>query len=160
MSDEAKVRFLFRKVQHTGLHSSIDALKSSQTTGMTISYTIVANHLSTATYELPEYISNNARNVSVVQVGDWAKGGYVIYNEDGSINNGHIPNWKTLTFKDQKNVIDERKWLSITYKGKSGAKCWGRVNSNHATAYFNRFKPLKEQNQKLKSRSKSWRDQK
>ena len=54
MSNEAKVRFLFRKVQHAGPHSSIDDLKSLQTTGTTISYNMAANHLSTATSELPE----------------------------------------------------------------------------------------------------------
>ena len=97
--DEAKVRFLFRKVQHTGLRSSIDALKDSQTTGMTISYTMAENHLSTATSELPEYISNNARKISGVQVGDGAKGGDSIYNGYGSINTGHIPSWKLLPFK-------------------------------------------------------------
>ena len=54
MSDEAKVRFLFRKLQHTGLRSFVDVLKASQTTGVTISYTMDANHLSTTTSELPE----------------------------------------------------------------------------------------------------------
>ena len=83
MSDEAKVRFLFRKVQHTGLRISIDALKASQTMGTTISYTMAANNLPTATSELLEYIANNTRNVSGVQVGDGTKGGYGIYNVDG-----------------------------------------------------------------------------
>ena len=54
MSEEAKIRFLFRKVQHTGLRSYINTLKFSQTAGTIISYTIAANHLSTATSELPE----------------------------------------------------------------------------------------------------------
>ena len=84
MSEEAKVWLLFRKVQHTGLRSSIDALKASQTTGTTISYTMAANYLSTATSELPYYISKNARNVSGIQVGDGTKGGDGIYNGDGS----------------------------------------------------------------------------
>ena len=56
MSDESKVRLLFRKLQHTGIRSSIDVLKDSQTTGTTISYTTATNHFSTATSELPEYI--------------------------------------------------------------------------------------------------------
>ena len=107
--DEAKVRFIFRKVQHTGLRSYINALKASQATGMIISYTMDANHLSTATSELPDYIAKNARNVSVVQVEDGVKGGDGIYNEDGLINTGHIPSWKLLHFKDQKLVIDKRK---------------------------------------------------
>ena len=94
MSDEAKVRFLFMQVHHTGIRSSIDDLKSSQTTGTNISYTMAANHLSTATSELPEYISKNARNILGVQVGDGTKGGNGIYNGYGSINTGHIPSWK------------------------------------------------------------------
>ena len=53
MSDEAKVRFLFQKVQHAGLRSSSDALKATQTTGTVISYTMAANHLSTAVSKLP-----------------------------------------------------------------------------------------------------------
>ena len=52
--EEAKVRLLFRKLHHTGLYSSIGALKASQTTGTTISYTMAAKHLYTATSEPPE----------------------------------------------------------------------------------------------------------
>ena len=69
MSDEAKVRFLILKVQHAGLRSSIDALNATQTTGTVISYTMAANHLSTAVSKLPEYLAQSARNVSVVQTG-------------------------------------------------------------------------------------------
>ena len=99
MSDEAKVRFLFRKVQHSVLRSSIDALKSTQTTGTVISYTMAENHLSTAVSELPEYLAKSARNVSGVQTGGGGGGSNSVHNEDGSINNGHIPNWKSLSFK-------------------------------------------------------------
>ena len=53
-----------------------------------------ANHLSTATSELTEYISNITKNVLVIRVGDGTKGHNGIYNGDGSINTGHIPNWK------------------------------------------------------------------
>ena len=113
MSEEAKVQLLFRKVQHTRLRISKDALKASQTTGTTISYTMLATHLSTATSDLPEYISKNARNVSGIQVGDETKGGNGIYNGDGSINTGNIPSCKLLTFKDRKLVIYERKRLGI-----------------------------------------------
>ena len=54
MSEEAKVRFLFRKVQHTIFRSSVDVLKVLQTTCTTISYTMAAKHLSDTTSELPE----------------------------------------------------------------------------------------------------------
>ena len=111
--EEVKVRLLFRNVQHTGLRSSIDALKSSQTTGKNISYTIAAHYLSTATSEIPEYIEKNARNGSGFQVGDGTNGGDSIHNGDGSINTGHIPSWKSLPLKDRTLSIDERKRLGI-----------------------------------------------
>jgi len=69
MSEESKVRFLFKKVGHTGLRSSIDALKAQKTAGTVITYTMAVNHLSTAVSELPEYLAKNARNVSGVQTG-------------------------------------------------------------------------------------------
>ena len=106
MSEKAKLRFLFRKVQPTGLRSFVDALKDSQTTGTTISYTMAANHLSTTTSELPEYIAKNSINFSGVQVDDGTKGGDGVYNGYGSINTGHIPSWKYLPFKDRKLFID------------------------------------------------------
>ena len=81
MSDEAKVRFLFRKVQHAGLRSYIDALKATHTTGTVISYTMAANHLSTAVSELPEYLAKNARNVSGVQTGGGGGGSKSVHNE-------------------------------------------------------------------------------
>ena len=157
MLDEAKVRFLFRKVQHAGLRSSFDTLKTSQEMGTTISYTMAENHLSTATSELPEYIAKNARNVLGVQVRDGTKGVNSIYNGDGSINTGHIPSWKLLPFKYQKLVVDERKQLGIIYKGESGAKSGERGNSNHATADSNRFNQLKELNQRYTSKIKSFK---
>ena len=61
---------------------------------------MAANHLSTTTSELPEYIAKNAKNVLGVQVGDGTKGGDGIYNGDGSMNFGHISKWKFLPFKD------------------------------------------------------------
>ena len=155
MSDEAKVLFLFRKVQHTGLRSSIDTLKYLQTTGTTIYYTMARKKLSTATSELPEYIAKNTRNVSGGQVGDGTKDGDVIYNGYGTINTGHIPSWKLLPFKDLNLVIDERERLGIRYKGRSGAKSGECGNSNHAAADYNRFKLLKEHNQKYKTKVKA-----
>ena len=83
MAEEAKVRLLFRKVQHTRLCSSIEHLKYSQTTGTTISYTMAANHLSAASSKLPYYISKNAINSLVIKVGDGTKGGDGIYNRYG-----------------------------------------------------------------------------
>ena len=68
MSDKAKVRFLFKSVQHEKLQVEISALKAQITAGMPITYTIASNHLSTAVSELPEYIAKNC-NVSSLNKG-------------------------------------------------------------------------------------------
>ena len=75
MTDEAKVRFLFRKVQQTFKSFTNDAYDHLLYHGFT--------PFNTATSYLPEYIAKNARNVSGSQVGDETKVGYGIYNEDG-----------------------------------------------------------------------------
>ena len=66
MSEEAKVRFLFKKVEHSGLRSSIDALKALETMGQVITYTMAVNHLVTAVSELPEVLAKSGRNISGV----------------------------------------------------------------------------------------------
>ena len=93
MLDEAKARFLFRKVQHAGLRSYINALKATQTTGTVTSYTMATNNLSTAVSELPEYLAKSARNISGVQTGGEGVGSKSVHNEDGSMNTEHITNW-------------------------------------------------------------------
>ena len=57
MLEDAKIRFLFERTQHTGLQGHVQALKASITTGSAISYTTAANHLSTAVSELPDWNS-------------------------------------------------------------------------------------------------------
>ena len=53
MSDDAKIRFLFKRVQHPNLQGAIEALKARLSTNDAITYTQAANHLSTAASELP-----------------------------------------------------------------------------------------------------------
>ena len=70
----------------------------------TVTYTTVANHLSTAVSELPDYLARH-RNVSGVygmkNAGNAGNGGgkqsgpglhHGIFNVDGSIHTGHHPN--------------------------------------------------------------------
>ena len=54
MSEDAKIRFLFKKVQHTGLQPAIEALKVRQSTSEDLTYTQAANHISKAESELPD----------------------------------------------------------------------------------------------------------
>ena len=167
MTDDAKVRFLFKKIQHAGLRGTIDALKATQTTGADITYTMAANHLSTAVSELPEYIAKN-RNILALGTlnddkNDDAKG-EGIYNSDGSIITGHIPGWRSLPFKAKKIVMAERKRLGIKYDAsgdnKSGKGKGGRNGHNaSATAQANRTKQLEQQNSKYKRQIKALKRQ-
>ena len=86
MGEDAKIRFLFRKITHLGLSNAIEAMKAKIITDPpgTVTYTTVANHLSTAVSELPDYIAKN-RNIS--SVGNVNING--IYNADSLINTGH-----------------------------------------------------------------------
>lgn len=126
MNDDAKIRFLFKKVQHPGLKTAVEAMKAKVSTSPqnTVTYTMVTNHLMSAVTELPEYIST-ARNVSDVSISEVNTNRNVslIHNSDGSINTGHYPQWKKLSRDDRQSVISERKRLGITgYKGSSKTK--------------------------------------
>ena len=138
MLDEAKVQFLFRKVQHRPpkFHRWFKSFTNK-------GYDHIVHH------GYKPFVHRNfwtsrlhckyCKEYSGIKVGDEAKGGDGIYNENGLIKTGHIPSWKLLPFKDQNLVIDKRKRLGIIYKGESGAKSEGRGNSNHSAADFNRF---------------------
>jgi hypothetical protein len=108
--------------------------------GAAVTYTMAANHLSTAVSELPEHIAKN-RNVSGVGTND-KKGSSDIYNDDGSIITGHIPNWRSLSKQDRNIVINERKRRGIK-GGKNGGK---GDNGNGANNNANRLKQLTANN--------------
>lgn len=155
MTDEAKVRFLFKRVQHDKLTSSIDALKAQITAGVNVSYTMAANHLSAAVSELPDYLAKN-RNISGVgnnntngNEGDSNAG---IYNADGSIKTGFISNWKSLSKDDRAKVIAERKRLGIR-GGKGGRN--SNNNNNNDSGASNTLKQLKQQNKKYRRQIKA-----
>ena len=120
MLEDAKVRFLYQRTQHSGLHGHVQALKASITTGTAVSYTAAANHLSTAVSELPDYIATH-RKVSglATETGsELSNGG--IYNADGTIAaDKYIPHWEDLSKEERQKVINERKRLKIKL-GKGG----------------------------------------
>ena len=146
MSDEAKVRFLFKRIQHSSLRSSIEALKAQMTSGVHINYTMAANHLTTAVSELPEFISKNNRSISAVGSTNSNGSSSDIYNSDGSIITGHIPTWRTLSQADRDIVKAERNRLG-TKKGKKNKSS----NNNDS----NRMKQLSDHNKKLKRQIKA-----
>ena len=63
----------------------------------------MANQISTAVSELPDYVAKN-RNISGLQHGSASNG---ILNADGSINTGHHSNWLKYSPADRKKVNDE-----------------------------------------------------
>jgi len=149
MEEEAKIRFLFKKIQNNDLQKYVEALKAQQTTSPpgTVTYVTAANHLSTAVSELPEYISRN-RNVSQVTWKDTKNP--AIHNADGSIKTGEVPGWAQLTYDDKKKVFAERKRLGIRYK--SQGKEQEKRNSGSDA---NKMKQLTKQNKLYKRKIKA-----
>ena len=67
MKEDDKIYFLFKRVEHSDLQKSIEALKYQMATNPSgkMSYTTEAYYLITAVYEFPLYVSRN-RSVSDV----------------------------------------------------------------------------------------------
>ena len=112
MSEDAKIRFLFKSVVHPDLSAPVAALRVQHTTKGDLTYTQCCNHLTTAVSALPESTSRN-RNVS--GVASDPGGSPSIYNTDGTINTGHIDHWHKIPLADRKKVYAERKKLGIKY---------------------------------------------
>ena len=142
MPDDAKTSFLFKRVQHSGLRGAIEALRAQITAGVAVSYTMAANHLSTAVSELPEYLHKNRRISGVVR----SESSHDIYNSDGTIIAGRIPNWRDLSPAERDLVKEERR--------KSGK---GRDTRNDADikASANQIKQLQASNKKMKRKMKA-----
>ena len=119
MTEDAKIRFLFKKVQHSGLFAAIESLKAQQTLGNQLDYSQAASHLSTAVSQMPEYIAKS-RNVSGVATGGSDGGNASIYDANGNIITGHIDGWSSLSREDRDKVIAERKRLGISTSSKNG----------------------------------------
>ena len=139
MPDDAKTRFLFKRVQHSGLRGAIEALRAQITAGVAVSYTMAANHLSTAVSELPEYLHKN-RNISGVE------SSHGIYNSDGTIITGHIPNWRNLSPEERNLVKQERR---------KSNKDRDTRNDADIKASANRIKQLQASNKKMKRKIKA-----
>ena len=82
-----------------------------------VTFTTVANHISTVVSELPNYLSRT-RNVS--RVGNTRAGTqsgpvshHGIFNADNSIHIGHNPNWMTMDQGDKNKINDELARLGL-----------------------------------------------
>ena len=157
MSEEAKIRFLFKAIQHKELMVAVEALKAQQTTGAILTYTACCNHLTTAVTELPEYTQRN-RSISGVKIGA-IKSNSSIYNEDGSINaTGTIKDWENLPMSDKRLVYKERKRLGVKFGGNFSGGKGGKGNSNKTNASnANTITQLRKLNNNLKRRIKAFK---
>ena len=149
MTEEAKIRFMFKTVGHADLQPAIEALKVQQTAGAALTYTTCANHISTAVSELPEFLAKN-RSISAVGRRD---GGSTpsIYTADGTINTGHIENWKAVSSEDKKKVYKERKRLGIKFNGVKKDPKSTSSNSANANTLTQLRKQVKKQRREIKS---------
>lgn len=151
MLEDAKLRFLFKNVQHPDLKVTISSLKTRMI-NTTVTYTEAANHIATAVSELPEYISKH-RNVSGVTTGNDASGASTgIRKPDGTIITGHIPSWRNLSTADRAIVFAERERLGLSKKKGGGKNARGSYKADS-----NRSKQLTEQNKKLKCKIKAFK---
>ena len=113
MTENAKLRELFKRNKHTQLVESVKALEVQyDMDGLT--YTQAANHLTAAVSKLPDY--QLARRVSNVKTGSGQgskptcvrRDGNSIYATDGTIWTGHYDEWATMKDSDKEKITAER----------------------------------------------------
>ena len=142
MEEDAKLRFLFKNIQHSGLEADIAALKASITTNPagTITYSTVCNHLSTAVSQLPEFIVKG-RNISSVDRDETKS--LCCYKDDGTlILDEYLSDWQSIPIDIRKKILSERSRLGL--KLGRGGRGNTRVSSNSDMT------KLKKDNQKFK----------
>ena len=109
LTENAKVRELFKRVQHTQLQDTVKTLHVRYDLDG-ITYTQAANHLTTAVSELPEF--QLARCVSSVKrIRGGGKGKHKrdsIFVEDGTIFTGYYSNFMSFSKEERDKVIAER----------------------------------------------------
>ena len=109
LTENAKVRELFKRVQHTQLQDTVKALRIRYDLNG-ITYTEAANHLTAAVSELPEF--QLAQHVSAVsRIRGGGKGKHKrdsIYAGDGTIFTGSYSNSMSFSKEERDKVIAER----------------------------------------------------
>ena len=147
MEEDAKIRFLFKNIQHSGLEADIAALKASITTNPagTITYSTVCNHLSTAVSQLPEFIAKG-RNISSVDRDDTSS--LSCYRDDGTlILDEYLPDWMSYPGDTKKKILSERARLGVKL-GRGG-------KGQHSASSNSIVTKLKKANEKFKRKIKA-----
>ena len=122
-TENAKLRELFKRVQHPQVQDTVKALKVCfDMEGIT--YTQAANHLTAAVSELPEYHltrkvstsssgtprirggGGNSHNSSIKRKGGMQAPNKGILMSDRSVFTGHYPNWSELSKEDKQRMLD------------------------------------------------------
>jgi hypothetical protein len=122
-TEAQKIRLLFDKVQSPSLETTKGALKVRYDIdvagGAVITYDFIANSLAAKAASLPDYVAH--RNASGVETqgsqGSAPASG--VKGPDGKIFTAYYPNWNSMSDEDKTTVIEERKRLGTTPKGKS-----------------------------------------
>ena len=101
MTEDAKIRFLFKKIQYSRLYRAIKAMKAYIMNNITgsLSYNTVDNYISTVVSELPDYQSRN-RNIGSIHGGQNNDGENGIYNNAKSINSDHHDDYSKVLADD------------------------------------------------------------
>jgi hypothetical protein len=128
MSDDAKLRFLFERVQHPELKSAISALQVKVTMGDRLSFISAANHLAAQLSTTTDYRGSADRRVGISSV----SGGTESPPEQGimkggKIYTGYYPDFYQMPRADRDAIFAERKKKGEpSTPGQSGHKQVGR----------------------------------
>ena len=135
MSDDAKIRFLFKVIHHEALLNTVEALKASHVSGNELTYSKCCNHLASAISQLPEVLNSRNRGIAGITTVNTNPGSASIYLEDGTVNTtGHIKGWNTLSSQDKRIVYAVRKREGVKFqsggKNKDKKQTGGSDNKN------------------------------
>jgi hypothetical protein len=130
MSEDAKLRFLFERVQHPELKSAVSALQVKFGMGDKVSFTSAANHLAAQLATTDDYRSNADRRVGISAVQGDSKGANAPTDgitKNGKIYTGFYPNFYDLSKENKRAVYDERKARGEKSPGKKGSGSGNRA---------------------------------
>ena len=123
MTENVKLRELFKRTNHPQLTESVKALEVRyDMDGLT--YTQAANHLTAAVSKLPDHqLARRVSNVKTTGAGGNKPGrvrrdGNSIYSTDGTIWTGHYNEWATMKDADKEKITAERECKKKARSGK------------------------------------------
>ena len=123
VTEQAKIRYLLKKVEHPQLQSAVENLRFTSSKDSTTTFTECANHLSSHVSTLPDYQLN--RKVAAADTSSKVKTKRIrggggpgtslaskrkgIHMPDGSVWTGYYSDWEKMSDADKQVVMDTRK---------------------------------------------------